>query len=408
MNRSFISLVVLASAGLGCVEMTYGSPEVKDTVLNIERKTDPGDAVRGEVKQAGTMVTVNASKKCDLTETREVRRTTTKTKKNDYLGLELGMIAAATGPIGSGAIFLLDAQNVYSSDRNGRQYNSSGPEGSYAAAIVLMAVGAAVMAVPLADVLRTIGDDEEETTIKESPTILQKDVGCRGFIPPSGQAVMGHLPNGQQVSLGALDARGELSVDLAAAVPSGYFAGPNPPTSMSVWINQTQIGSVTLAAVAFAQSAELLEREEAAWRALDLTQCREGRVDNACAAVQAFLAAHPTGNHAAEAKRLIEINVSRPKGGGVQVAADANAVKAQEAAAKKAEEAAKKAAEAAKKKAEADAAAAVLAAAAAKAARESAAKAAAEAAAQACKRQCATTCKQEKVCTAKCAQEACQ
>lgn len=407
MNRSFISLVVLASAGLGCVEMTYGSPEVKDTVLNIERKNDPGVGVGGEVKQTGTMVTVNATRKCDLTETKEIRRTTTKSKKNDYLGLQLGMIAAATGPIGSGAIFLVDAQNVYSSDRNGRQYNSSGPEGSYAAAIVLMAVGAAVMAVPLVDVLRTIGDDEEETTLKESPTILQKDVPCRGFIPPTGQAVMGRLPNGNQISLGSLDARGELSVDLASAVPSSYLAGPNPPTRMSVWINQTPIGSVTLAAVAFAQSAELLEREEAAWRALDLGQCREGRVDNACAAVQAFLAAHPTGTHAAEAKRLIDSNAARPKGG-VQVAADANAVKAQEAAAKKAAEAALKAAEAAQKKAEADAAATAMAAAAAKAARESAAKAAVEAAAQACKKQCATTCKHEKVCTAKCVQEACQ
>jgi colicin import membrane protein len=218
---------------------------------------------------------------------------------------------------------------------------------------------------------------------------------------------MGRLPNGQQLSLGALDGRGELSVDLAATVPSSMLTGPNPPTRMSVWIQQTQIGSVTLAPVAFAQAAEILEREEAAWRAVDVALCREGRVDNACAAVMAFLAAHPNGNHAAEAKRLIELNASRPKSS-AQIAADASTLKA-EADKKKAEEAAKKKAEeAAKKKAEAEAAAAKAAAEAAKVARESAAKAAKEAAAQACNRQCATTCKHEKVCTTKCAQEACQ
>jgi len=177
---------------------------------------------------------------------------------------------------------------------------------------------------------------------------------------------------------------------------------------MSVWVNQTQIGSVSLASVAFAQAAELIEREEAAWRALDLGQCREGRVDNACAAEQVFLQTHPKGNHAAEAKQLIDYNAARPKGGGVQIAADANAIKA-EAEKKKAEEAAKKKAEeAAKKKAEAEAAAAKAAAAAVIAARDAAEKAAREAAVQACKRQCATTCKQEKLCTTKCAQEACQ
>jgi hypothetical protein len=417
MTRAILSMMVLASAGLGCVEMTYGSPEVKDTVLNVERKTDPGDGIAGEIKQSGTMVSVNASKKCDLTEVKEVRRTTTKSKKNDYLGLELGLIAAATGPIGSGALFLVDAQSVYPSDRDSRLYNSSGPEASYAVGIILITVGAAVMALPLVDVLRTIGDEEEETTIKEAPTILQKDVGCRGFIPPSGFPVSGRLPNGQQISLGNLDGRGELSVDLASAIPTNMLAGPNPPTKMSVWINQTQIGTVTLAPVAFAQAAELIEREEAAWRALDLAQCREGRVDNACAAVQAFLAAHPAGNHAAEAKRMIDHYASRPKG--PQIAADPNAIKAEaekkkadEAAKKKADEAARKKAEAdaaaAKKKAEADAAAAVKAAQAAAAARDAAAKAAKAAAAQACKNQCAATCNHEKLCTTKCAQEACQ
>lgn len=364
---------LLAATSVGCAEISYGSPEVHDTILRSEQSVAPGAKVRAEMAQAGTNLRLSATQTCDIVEMNEIRRTTKRTRENDVLAPELVLLGMGATLASFGVLLLVDSQSVHPSDRNARLYNATGPGGAIAGGVVLTAVGGIVMAVPLIDALRTIGSETDESVVREKGAILQENTPCQGISPASNLPVTGRMPN-RMLSLGTTDHRGRLTVDLARVVPPDVFQQRRSPDTVEIWIDQTRVGPADLGPVAAAQLAESRAREEDAWKSLNLEQCRRDQDAVACAAIQSFLRMFPSGAHAGDAQRILDELAGRPRTA-PQVAASPE-----------------------------DAARAAAVAAAATAAREAAEKAAKDT----CEKKCASGCKKDAACTKLCVEEACQ
>lgn len=363
---------LLAVPALGCAEISYGSPEVHDTILRSEQAVAPGAKVRAEMAQAGTNLRLSATQTCDIVEMNEIRRTTKRSRENDVLAPELVLLGMGATAASFGVLMLVDSQNVHESDRNARQYNSVGPEGAIAGGVILTVVGGLVMAVPLVDALRTIGSETDESVVREKGAVLQQDTPCQGRTPASGRPVTGRLPD-QMISLGTTDDRGGLTVDLVSVVPPSVFRSADPPDTLEVWVDQTRVGPADLREVSAAQASEARAREEDAWRGLNLERCQRDQDAVACAAIEAFLRMFPNGVHAADAYKVLEAAAGRKTSPQVAVSPE-------------------------------DAARAAAAVAAANAAREAAEKAAKDA----CQKKCAQSCKKDAACAKICVEEACQ
>jgi hypothetical protein len=364
---------LLAASAAGCAEISYGSPEVHDTILRSEQAVAPGAKVRAEMAQAGTNLRLSATQTCDIVEMNEIRRTSKRSRENDVLAPELVLLGMGATIASFGVLLLVDSQSVHPDDRNARLYNATGPGGAIAGGVVLTAVGGIIMTVPLIDAFRTIGSETDESVVREKGAVLQENTPCQGIMPASNLPVTGRLPN-RMISLGTTDHRGRLTVDLVRVVPPDVFQQPRSPDTVEVWIDQTRVGPADLGAVAAAQLAESRAREEDAWQGLNVEQCRRDQDAVACAAIQAFLRNFPNGQHAGDAQRILDELAGRPRTA-PQVAVSPE-----------------------------DVARAAAAAAAATAAREAAEKAGKET----CMKKCASSCKKDAACAKICVEEACQ
>ena len=375
MMRPWLVIAVAASAAsaMGCAEITYGDPEVRDTVVRREAAAVlPGADVRGEVVQAADGVRVSAAQRCELVERRQVERVTTRDKRNEDIGPELALFGLGSIPASFGVLYLADASSVHDADRNARLYNPVGPEGAAAAGVVLLILGAAIMAVPAIDTVRSIGSDVQTTTVVENGDVLRPDVPCRGApAPAAGRAVTGRLP-GRVFSLGSTDGEGRLTIPVERLAPPDVFRAGDVPPSMEIWVGERALGRVDLAPVARAQAEAAKRREESAWRSANPEGCRDAAGEDACADVRAFLDAFPDGEHAAEAKALLERAEARERRG-AQVAAPTDYARA---AAQRASEAAR--------------------------------AAALKAASATCRKECAASCKKDATCLEACVDEACR
>jgi hypothetical protein len=354
MLRSLLSYLCIAVAASGCAQMSYGSPQIHDSVIRTRQAIKPGSAVKGGLEQTGTTIQISGTRTCEIVEERDIVRTTRQERENPVLAPELVLLAVGSVPAGLGIGYLADAGSVYPSDRNARLYNSSGPEGATAAGLVLLGWGVVMMAVPVVDLARSVGSKEEETNVTEQGMILQRDVPCEGSMQPAAfRPVTGRVP-GDAVTLGQTDGTGRFKADLVQVVPSRIFESSNPPTSMEVLIDNSIIGKVSLDTVDKTQTEDRRRRDEEAWRAADVTACRYAKDERQCDSVRAYTVQFPNGEHIQEARRLLDPSSRVTQ---VQIAASpedlAKAEAARKAAADTLEAATKAAADACRKKCEA-------------------------------------------------------
>jgi hypothetical protein len=364
----------LAILSLGCAEMTYGARTMVDeTVLSTRHQVQPSATPRATLTQTGTVIRVTATQVCDLVEVKEIRRTFEQDVENQALIPELALLSVGAVPAGLGVIFLVDSPNVYDNDRNARLYNASGKSGAIAAGVVFLAWGVAMMAVPIVDFVRAAGSKEDEETRTEDGQVLRRDVPCEtGVSPASARTVSGRVP-GDFFSLGRTDASGVFEADLASAVPSRVFLSPSPPTGMEVLVDNALVGKVSLEGIREMHLKERQRYDTALWSNVDVITCRRGSPDaSACNAVRSYLETFPDGEHAEEARRLLDPNA---RSSSVQVAAAPEDIAKAEADRKKA---------------------------------AAAAEAARKAAIEACRKKCETSCKKEATCSKICVEEACR
>lgn len=247
---------LLGLPGLGCAEITYGSPQTHDTLLRATPKVAPGVHVRAQISQSGTDVQLDATETCDLVEMNEIRRTTKRERQNDSLGMAITLLSIGASVASVGVLMLADSNRVYPADRNARLYNSIGSEGAIVAGTIVTSLGGLLMAVPVVDGFRSLGALEGEAVVQEKGPVLQSHVPCRGPVPPAARrAATGRIAE-RKIALGETDASGRLIVDLVRMVPPDIFLQPNPPSSLELWIDQTRVGDVDLGPVVEAQALE--------------------------------------------------------------------------------------------------------------------------------------------------------
>ncbi len=365
--------LLLAASSLGCAKMGYGPRTLADeTVLRTRHQLLDSSDPQTTLKQSGTEIRVTAMQLCDLVEQKEIRRTYAQEKENKALVPELVLLSLGAVPAGLGVAFLVDSKNVYENDRHARLYNPSGKSGAVAAGFVLLAWGAAFMAVPLVDFARTGGSKEDKETVTEEGERIRRGVPCPSARPAEFRVISGRVP-GDTFALGRTDDAGVFAADLVQVVPSRIFESSRPPASMEVLIGSAVVGTASLARVAEIQVRDRHLLDAAAWSEVDVIACRSASPDRpACDAVRAYMQRFPNGERRDEARQLLDPST---RSGSIQVAASPEDLAKAEAA----------------KKAAADAT-----------------DAAKKAAADACRKKCEASCKKEGACTTICVAEACR
>lgn len=382
MALRMLPLLLLAAAPLGCATISRGeASSTDDKVLRIERSIQQSNDVEAEVEQSENMLHLRARWRCDVMEVRKIRRTTTYPKHNEALAPEMVLLTLGAIPAGFGIGMIVDSKNVYEHDRNSRLYNAAGPTAAIGGGIALLAVGAALMAVPVVDGFRSIGSEEDEQEVSENGAPIQRDVPCNELKPAAYQTVLLTAP-GTSFSVGSTDASGNLNVDLSNAIPAPESIGRALPDRMSLQIAGHPIGVVSLATPLAVRRARQNQGEDALWQSIDISACRTRQDPTACQQIKSYLMRFPDGAHARDALRILDPS----QAGGAQIAASPEDIAKQEAAQKAAAEALEKAKKAAQEALEAQQ----------------------KAAQEACRKKCESSCKKDAACSKSCVEEVCQ
>lgn len=231
-------VLLLAPASLGCADITYESSVLRTTVLSTGQKLVPV-GIRADAQQDGPVVAGKAIRLCDTYEVKDVERKVREEPKNkslpgDLVGLGFGLSIA-----GLGAGILVDSAHVYSSDRNSRLYNPTGPTAAKVGGSILVVVGAAISAAPIVDLVRMAIAPTKESLQRDLDmgTKLASSMPCGENMPAIGERVTGHI--GDAVfDLGTTDRRGQFSVDLTNKIPPERLRALGDPARMQIWVGQ--------------------------------------------------------------------------------------------------------------------------------------------------------------------------
>lgn len=312
----FLGLLLMPA----CAEIRMGEPKtVQSKVLRREQRVvvSSSDFEAG-FEHSEHVIHVSAYSTCDLSETQLVRNTVRREKKNDLLAPEAVLLGFGLIPTGIGIGILADSSNVYPNDRNSRLYNSSGTGGAAAGGIILLAWGAAMMVVPMVDMVRTIGSEETETEATEPGAVIQPRVPCRDAPPPKpGLSISGRTPR-NSFFIGNTDSQGMLRANLAQVMPASVFASEPQLNTVDIYANNKRLGSVNVSGLAPVVMQSIPnDNDEQLWGISNRNGC-EAKQD--CSGVKKYLQLLPNGRHAGEARALLE---ALNQGSSLQVAAPA-------------------------------------------------------------------------------------
>lgn len=292
-----LGAVTLAGTQLACAEIGLRDPRTQERVLSTTTEHVPvsGHAAGSVDALDGTTLTVRASKVCDAVMRSEVGTTTVQDRYNTdpttTWAYGLGGIAAAA----AGTAILVDSGNVYPDDETSRTYNPTGPTKAVAWGTALTATGIALGTIAVVDVLRAQGT-ETTRTISHRDGDPESRGPCPNA-PLAGAAVTGRASStGETYRLGDTGPDGRLSVDLDALLPQEFDWSDR---RLDVLIDAEPIGHVDLSTV-------FERRENAAWTALPLAECRNPTTSTSCDSVQRFLDTYPNGPHSAEGAALLK------------------------------------------------------------------------------------------------------
>ena len=169
---------------LACGRVRMKVLTTKDTVQSSTPSLRRAEGLHFDAKQEGAMVTVVARHKCALYQQVVVRRVEHREGSEDpseeLVTMGLGLVPAVIG-----GVVLGDLSNVYSDDRNSREYNRFGHGGALAAGVALLVVGGLFIVPPAVHLVRVAtARDRRSYIVKQPATVVSKDLPCPGKAAP--------------------------------------------------------------------------------------------------------------------------------------------------------------------------------------------------------------------------------
>ncbi|HQP34914.1 MAG TPA: hypothetical protein PLI95_07040 [Polyangiaceae bacterium] len=294
-----VSAILPATALCGCATITLGEPQTERTPTGkTTREMVPTKRYLATVDQDGQKATIKLEHACEVVERKTVKVTTTRERQNDSSTRNWLLAGGGLTLLTAGTVTLVDAQNVYPHDGSSRTYNPVGPSGATAIGVALVAAGAVLTAIPAADAIRASGSETSESIEGEkSVRVVSQGVPCKGK-KVSSLAVVGRVPSGDDLDLGAVDVPGGLTLDLESVVLEAWLLR-NRGDELELVVNAQKIGSVKL--------SELRGfYETKRWDAAGAGACAEPSLVNACDGVKGYLDDYPKGARAREARELLD------------------------------------------------------------------------------------------------------
>lgn len=291
-------VVLVATALCGCATITHGEPETVRSPIGTTRETVPTKRYVATVDQDARNLAIKLEHACEIVERNTLKVTTTRERQNGSSTRDWLLAGGGLTLLTAGTATLVDAPNVYPHDADSRTYNAVGKSGATAIGAGLLAAGVALTAVPAADAIRSIGSERSESIEAESSfRVISRSVPCKGK-KVSNLAVVGRVPSGDNLDLGAIDVPGTLSLELESVVLEAWLLR-NRGDELELIINAQKAGSVSLQAF-----REAYDKKR--WDAAEARACAEPEAVNACDGVKAYVDDYPKGERASEARKLLE------------------------------------------------------------------------------------------------------
>lgn len=294
--------VAASTLALGCASIGSLPPQTADEPIRIDR----GEAVlpRGghaKLVQNDTLLTIEATRSCDVYGRPVVNRITTTESQNNSAWADWTFGVSGAALVGGGGYTILDGSKVYPKDRSSRTYNPVGPDAARALGVAEIALGLGLITIVVVDAVRAnhVTVDDQEVTARGK--VIKSDVACsRAAL---AKAELTGVAAGRTWVLGTTDANGKLVVDLDAVVDAGWvLPTPSPPMSIRIKDEDEAIGSAKLESVYVA-------RRGRAWAGAGVAECKVPKTSKSCDSVKGFVASYPGGAHAKEARELLDLRV---------------------------------------------------------------------------------------------------
>ena len=282
------ALLAFAVPIAGCAPLGVGPAAVTDVPRGSEEHALPTAAYQGRIEQHGPDLTVQVERLCNIERFDVVERTTVRSYENTAPASSVWTGIGGALFAGIGATLAVSPSTFGdASDSSNKQVRAAG--------IGVLAVGAALLAIPAIDYLRVHREAERKVErVAEPGPILRHAEGCG--VAPAGTKVALELTAGTTTVLGAVDDRGRLHVDLREAIPSAWRFQRSDRAF--VRIDESGLGDLPLAEL-------YATRDDDAWQKLAASACIDAVVPAACDGERDYARDYPDGAHARDVQDRI-------------------------------------------------------------------------------------------------------
>lgn len=296
-RRAKCCTLLAVAFSTGCASIGVLPGQVNDRPLRSveEEKVQPDGAHVG-LTQAGTELSMVVSHSCELFESPVVERTTRTESTNNSAALDWALFGTGVAAAGLGMYTTFDSSGVYGTSTNSRTYNPIGPTGAAVIGIGSIALGVALLVIPVVDVVRANRETVERAEVTTQGKVIRRDFACT-LAPFNHAAVSGRLGD-KAFALGTANADGKLDVDLDSAIDP-QWAVPTPPARLRIVAEGIAAGEADLAPL-------FQVREMRAWEQSSPDRCLAPKTADGCDLVKLFIARYPAGPHAADARRVLD------------------------------------------------------------------------------------------------------
>jgi hypothetical protein len=296
--RLGVAVVSCAVMAIGCGSLWERGAHAgtSEAILQTTTSEQPAEDLQAEVTQDGVNVDVRATHLCDEVEVHRVERTDRHHRQSRVGGWMIFSGVAGLAAGGGGGYLLATAHDRPEETPPGSDEMTRRQALGLGAASVA-AGGAAVLAA-LVHWAIVSKKDKRRKTLEEAGDVVAHGVACTRPVAAGGVDVR-VAAGANRFRAGTTDDAGRLGVDLANVVPRQAVVGSSWPKRANVVADGQVVGSVALAPL-----REWHDRK--AWSEVDPEACAAPRTSDDCGAVRAYLAAFPKGEHAEEAKGLMD------------------------------------------------------------------------------------------------------